>query len=290
MLSHAKEHESLTGKLLLSTALVAVTVGYGWWQYGQAAAQQAAMMAAMQAQMMATSSAQMQGSPSGSVANAAQAPAAQAAPAPDASTPAPTDMPVTNNNAAPAAPSNQMAMASPPSASPQSAAPAAQAMTQAPAAAAAAPTNGGLLPADAPKPPPPMPLTGMAAIQAFLPTEGVSPPLPPVSGTPDASANPPLPAGAHLADGDYTSDRIQFEWGDLRSRIVVTGGKVTTVQIVSYPDHRSQSLYLIQLADPILTTEVIKTQQAKVNTVSSATNSSIAFQDAIANAMMKATR
>ena len=141
-----------------------------------------------------------------------------------------------------------------------------------------------------PKAIPPMPLTGMAAIQAFLPTEGVSPPLPPVSGTPNPDANPPIPAGTRLVDGEYTSDRIQFEWGDLRSRIVVTNGKVTTVQIMSYPDHRSQSLYLIQLADPILTTEVIKTQQAKVNTVSTATNSSIAFQDSIANAMMKATR
>ena len=72
---------------------------------------------------------------------------------------------------------------------------------------------------------------------------------------------------------------------------MVSSGKVTTVQIMSYPDHRSQSLYLIQLADPILTTEVIKTQQSRVNVVSSATNSSIAFQDAIAGAIVcKATR
>ena len=51
MLSHAKEHESFTGKLLLSTALVAVTVGYGWWQHQQEmTSQQAAAMAAMQMQ------------------------------------------------------------------------------------------------------------------------------------------------------------------------------------------------------------------------------------------------
>ena len=83
---------------------------------------------------------------------------------------------------------------------------------------------------------------------------------------------------------------MQFEWGDLRVRIVVSGGKMTAVQIMSYPDHRSTSLYLIQLADPILNSEVIKTQQAKVDIVSSATNSSYAYQDAIANALMKATR
>jgi uncharacterized protein with FMN-binding domain len=282
MLSHAKEHESLTGKLLLSTALVAVTVGYGWWQYGQAAVQQKAMMAQMQAQMMAAANSQMQAAPAAAPAPVASTPApadiATAAPAPADAAPAPS-----NSTAAPD--NSKLAMAAPPPS-----APAAQAAPAQAAAAAAPASNGGLLPADAPKTLPPMPLTGMAAIQAFLPTEGVSPPLPPVSGAPDAGAAPPIPAGTHLEDGEYTSDKIQFEWGDLRTRIVVTSGKVTTVQIMSYPDHRSQSLYLIQLADPILTTEVIKSQQAKVNTVSTATNSSIAFQDSVANAMMKATR
>jgi uncharacterized protein with FMN-binding domain len=115
--------------------------------------------------------------------------------------------------------------------------------------------------------------------------------LPPVSGVPDPGAVPAIPAGGtRLEDGDYTSDRVQFEWGDLRVRIVVTGGKITTVQIMSYPDHRSQSLYLIQLADPFLTKEVIKTQQSNVHTVSTATNTSVAFREAVAGAIVKATR
>ena len=137
---------------------------------------------------------------------------------------------------------------------------------------------------------PPPGLTGMAAIQAYIPTEGISPPLPTTTGIPGPGATPPIPAGAHLEDGEYTSDKMQFEWGDLRVRIVVASGKINAVQIMSYPDHRSTSLYLIQLADPILNNEVIKTQQAKVDIVSSATNSSYAYQDAVANALMKATR
>ncbi len=146
-----------------------------------------------------------------------------------------------------------------------------------------------LLPAAPPPPPPPPGLTGMAAIRAFIPTEGVSPPLPITTGTPNPGATPAIPAGTQLVDGEFESDRVQFEWGDLRVKIVVTGGKITGVQIMSYPDHRSQSLYLIQLADPILNSEVIKTQQAKVDVVSSATNSSYAYQDAVTNALMKAT-
>jgi uncharacterized protein with FMN-binding domain len=287
MLSHAKEHESLTGKLLLSSALVAVTVGYGWWQHNAMSQQQAAAIAAMQ---MPAAPAQAQpqtqpmaaapqeasstpGSPNGNVTS--PAPSQSTLPAPDSSTAA----------ASPAPKATQLAMAAPLSSPSSSSANSPNAGTT-----PVAPQQNVLLPST---PPPPMAaptLTGMDAIRAFLPTEGISPPLPPVSGTPDPGANPPIPAGTHLEDGDYESDKVTFEWGDLRARIVVASGKITTVQIMSYPDHRSQSLYLIQLADPILTSEVIKSQQAKVNTVSSATNSSIAFQDAIAGAIIKATR
>ena len=272
MLSHAKEHESLTGKLLLSTALVAVTVGYGWWQHNQMGRQQAAAMAKMrmqaarppaQAQRQAMSAAPQTATSATHAAQSGSLGQSVAPVSPDSS------------NAAATAKSSQLAIPS---------------RNSPPAAQAAAPTQTVLLPATAPPPLPPMVLTGMDAIRAFIPTEGISPPLPPVTGTPDPDAAPPIPAGTHLEDGDYESDKVTFEWGDLRARMVVTGGKITTVQIMSYPDHRSQSLYLIQLADPILTSEVIKSQQSKVNVVSSATNTSIAFQDAIASAIIKATR
>ena len=259
--SSFSKDERLVPKLLLSSALVALSIGYAWMQHGVVTAQQAAVIAAMQAAQAA-----------------APAPQAAAVPAPSpssASQPAATDAPVQTdavpNSAAPR--STTLAMAAP----------------SAPATSQAAPQQNVLLPA-APVTAPPPGLTGMAAIQAYIPTEGVSPPLPTTTGTPGPGATPPIPAGAHLEDGEYTSDKMQFEWGDLRVRIVVASGKINAVQIMSYPDHRSTSLYLIQLADPILNNEVIKTQQAKVDIVSSATNSSYAYQDAVANALMKATR
>ena len=273
MLSPAKEHESLSGKLLLSTALVAVTVGYGWWQHNQMSRQQAAAIAAMTTQA----------APSPALAPVTPQPLAaapQAAASPSDAVPMPSASPgdSTANSASPSPKAKSAELAIPA----RSPAP--------PAPASEAPVQNVLLPATPPPPLPPMALTGMDAIRAYIPTEGISPPLPPVSGTPNPGAAPPIPAGTHLEDGDYESDKVAFEWGDLRARIVVTGGKITTVQIMTYPDHRSQSLYLIQLADPILTSEVIKTQQSAVDVVSSATNTSIAFQDAIAGAIIKATR
>jgi uncharacterized protein with FMN-binding domain len=236
-------------------------------QHGVVSQQQAAVIAAMQAAQVQPQA--ITPAPTQQAAATPDAPAQAAAP--DSASPDPSAAPKATAN------STTLAMAAPPTAA-QSAAP------------QSAPQSNVLLPAAPVAAPPPPGLTGMAAIQSYIPTEGVSPPLPITMGTPNPGAVPPIPAGAHLEDGEYQSDKVQFEWGDLRVKIVVAGGKMTGVQILSYPDHRSTSLYLIQLADPILNSEVIKTQQAKVDIVSSATNSSYAYQDAVANALMKATR
>ena len=273
MSSIASKDGRLAPKLMLSTALVALSVSYAWYQDGAVGQQKAAALAALQMQAQASPApAPLQPQPMTAAPDAASEPATTPAASPDATAQA------APSNSAAAAPTT-LAMAAPQAA--------------APAVAQAAPQPFGqpaLLPAAPVVAPPTTGLTGMAAIRAFIPTEGVSPPLPPISGTPDPGAAPVIAAGTHLEDGDYESDRTRFEWGDLRARIVITGGKITTVQIMSYPDHRSQSLYLIQLADPILISEVIKSQQTKVQAVSSATASSYAFMDAVANAELKATR
>jgi uncharacterized protein with FMN-binding domain len=256
----------LAGKLMLSTALVALSVGYAWMQHGVVTGQQAAVIAAMQAAQTQASAA----APTQQPAQSAPAAMSAAAATPTAAPAATSDSSITPATA----PKSALAMAAP----------------TAPAAASQPQQQNVLLPAAPVAAPPPPGLTGMAAIQNYIPTEGVSPPLPITMGTPNPGAAPPIPAGAHLEDGEYQSDKVSFEWGDLRVKIVVAGGKITGVQILSYPDHRSTSLYLIQLADPILNSEVIKTQQAKVDIVSSATNSSYAYQDAVTNALMKATR
>jgi uncharacterized protein with FMN-binding domain len=269
----AWKNENLAGKLMLSTALVVVSAGYVYWQGGAASQERAAAIAAMQTQAPPAPAQPQAMTPAPNAAPQAAAPGAPAQSAPASSAAAPS----APNSAAPKSAASAVA-------APQIPAPAPNAAPQ------PGPQQNVLLPADPPAPLPPMALTGMAAIRNFIPTEGVSPPLPPTIGTPDPGASPPIPAGNHLADGEYESDKVTFEWGDLRVKIMVTDGKITGVQIMTYPDHRSTSLYLIQLADPILNSEVIKTQQAKVNIVSSATASSFAYQDAVTNAIMKATR
>ena len=242
MLSPKNKTESLAGKLLLSSALVAVSLAYGWWQTRNAGL-------AMAPTPLASS---------------------RPAPVPHRSVTAPTQ-PVTEDAASGEAP--RPVAAAP---QPQRSAPIARPQTVVPSAAQAAPESRQN--AESPSPP-----SAPASQQA---TESVSP-LPPVAAVEPAAS---VPAGLHLADGDFVSDRHGLMWGDVRVKVSIHGGQITAVEALEFPDHRAQSAYLSQLALPILESEVIKSQKAQVDVVSSATDTSYTFQDAVADAITKATR
>ena len=220
-----RKHENLAGRLLLSSALVAVSLAYAWWQRHDAAAPRMV---------------------------AAQAPATP----PRARVPSSPAMTAQSKPAEPSAPGPL---------------------------AAAAPAQHEMRLA------PPVPISALASLRMYQPPP-VQTPLPLVTGTPSPGATAPIPAGTHLEDGDYVSDTQVYEWGDLQVKISVHGGQITGVQMVEYPDHRAESLQISQMASPLLGSEVIKTQQAKVDVVSSATDTSYVFRDAIANAIKKAAR
>jgi uncharacterized protein with FMN-binding domain len=260
MLKPHGTHESLAGKLLLSSALVAVSLAYGWWQ--------------------------RENTPRPHIAMTVPVPQA---PAPQVSAPPPVTA-----SAAPAAPTatpvpDTSVAALPPSAPKPAAAPNAPKST-----AAVTPPQVSTPTAAAPQTPPQQEaaiyLSPPAQPLPTVPSNDVSPPLPAATGAPAPGVVPAIPAGSHLLDGDFVSDRHQLEWGDLRVKISVHGGAITGVQILQYPDHRSHSLDLSEMAGPILESEVIKVQKAQVDAVSSATDTSYAFQDVIADVLIKATR
>lgn len=270
MLSPGGKRENLAGKLLLSSALVAISLAYGWWQRSQTAGPILAAAPVPQPK-------QLRPVPLG--------------PAITSPTPAtPTELTTPEADVAPSAKdvSGQTAAAPTPQKSFAVAKEAPQPDT--PPIVSAPPQVPPPQNETPPSSPVPSVLTTQQAMQMNLPTEGPSPPLSLVTGAPGAGIGSPAPAGTHLADGDFVSDRQEMAWGDLRVKISIHGGLITGVQILQYPDHRSQSLYLSQMAGPILETEVIKNQKAQVDTVSSATDTSYSFQDTVANAIMKATR
>jgi uncharacterized protein with FMN-binding domain len=269
MLNPNKKRGSLAGKLLLSSALVAVSLAYGWWQRQDANGLSLAM-----------------------------APVPRAL-APNKLVPAPNSSAVTKSasTAQPMTPDANVVSsvssepgqipAAPPSQKPVVVAKTTRTVTSsiAPAAPEAQPQQD-----NEPSSSPPPSLTAQQAMQMYLPTDGASPALPLVTGSPEPGAVASIPAGAHLEDGDYVSSKHRLMWGELRIKISVHGGQITGVQALEFPDHRSQSLYLSQMAIPVLGSEVIKSQKSQVDVVSSATDTSYTFQDAVADAIVKATR
>lgn len=270
MLSPPQKREALAGKLLLSSALVAVSLAYGWWQRPAPAGPGApiALTPAPKDVAMAPD------------ASAASAPAVPPAAPPASDTAAPDEARAASAPADTTTRARKSSTAITTDASPATS----TAITSAPAATQLEPS------ATPPTQPTSAPLTVKAALAMNLPTDEASPPLAAASGTPAPGLSPAIPAGTHLEDGDYLSDRHDFEWGSLLVKVSIHGGQITAVQILQYPDHRSQSLYLSQMAGPILESEVVKTQQSQVDAVSSATDTSYAFQDAIGSAIVKATR
>ena len=227
-----RKHKNLAAKLLLSSALVAVSLTYVWWNRHSAFSVHATL--------------------------------AQAPETPAASTLAPAP-----SSPATAAPSVS-AKIEPSGAQPSTAAAQQPHMSRLPAATTA-------------------PLSALVELRMYQPPPAQVP-LSLITGAPDPGAAVPIPAGAHLEDGDYLSGTKQYEWGDLQVKISIHSGQITGVQMVRYPDHRTESLEISQMASPLLGSEVIKAQRSKVDVVSSATDTSYIFQDAVADAIKKATR
>jgi uncharacterized protein with FMN-binding domain len=108
------------------------------------------------------------------------------------------------------------------------------------------------------------------------------------SPAPATAVNPP--AGTHLEDGEYVGQHEDFEWGTVQVKVQIRAGAIADVQFLQFPDHRARSAELSDLARPILIREAIKDQKSAVDIVSSATYTSMAYQDSLADALLKATR
>ena len=90
------------------------------------------------------------------------------------------------------------------------------------------------------------------------------------------------------ADGSYTGSVADAYYGSVQVQVIVQSGKVATVNFLQYPSDRSTSRYINGQAMPILQSEAIQAQSANVDIVSGATDTSMAFQQSLANALAQA--
>lgn len=90
-------------------------------------------------------------------------------------------------------------------------------------------------------------------------------------------------------DGTYVGNVSDAFYGYVQVQVTISGGKITDVQFLQYPNDRNTSVYINQQAMPYLKQEAIAAQSANVAGVSGATQTSRAFIESLQSALNKAS-
>lgn len=112
-------------------------------------------------------------------------------------------------------------------------------------------------------------------------------PTPAPTPTPIPTPAPAAQTGLYK-DGSYTGSVADAYFGKLQVKAVVQNRKLSDVQILQYPSDQGTSRRINNNALPQLVREALGAQNANVNVVSGATQSSEAFQQSLAAALAQA--
>jgi uncharacterized protein with FMN-binding domain len=115
----------------------------------------------------------------------------------------------------------------------------------------------------------------------------------PAEGTPgqvsDGKATVvPIAAACHFHDGAFAGQVFDAYYGEVQVQANVSGGCVTSIDVLQYPADRRTSRRINDQALPILQSEVIRAQSGKVDIVTGATLTSRAYIRSLKDALDKA--
>ena len=106
------------------------------------------------------------------------------------------------------------------------------------------------------------------------------------SSTSSKTTSPSTPA--HYKDGNYTGSVSNAYYGQVQVAVSISGGKISNVKFLQYPNSHPASVYINQQVMPYLKQEAIRAQNANVQIISGATFTSQAFIQSLSNALSKA--
>ena len=134
------------------------------------------------------------------------------------------------------------------------------------------------------------PRTTTSAQTTDVPSNSVSVVSPPKVNTPITSAPPPVvKQKGQYTDGTYTGGTADAYYGNIQVKVAVVGGKISDITFLQYPNDRNESVRINNRAMPVLRSEALQAQSAKVSTVSGASDTSAAFRESLASALSQAT-
>ncbi len=89
-------------------------------------------------------------------------------------------------------------------------------------------------------------------------------------------------------NGTYTGNVADAYYGNLQVQAIINGGKLADVVFLQYPNDNGTSRRINEQSNQILKSEALQAQNAQVDIVSGASDSSQAFQQSLASALQQA--
>ena len=97
-----------------------------------------------------------------------------------------------------------------------------------------------------------------------------------------------MPMMGSYKNGTYTGSVQDAFYGLVQVQAIISGGKITNVNFLQYPNDNRTSQFVNSQAMPLLTQEAIQVQSAQVDIISGASATSQAFQASLADALSQA--
>lgn len=110
----------------------------------------------------------------------------------------------------------------------------------------------------------------------------------PISGSTSGTGAPGATSGTGLVDGTYAGDSSQTRYGPVQVQITVSGGQISDVQAIHYPDSNGRDRQINGTAIPRLVSETLQSQSAQIQMVSGATYTSDGYLSSLQNAIDQA--
>jgi uncharacterized protein with FMN-binding domain len=111
----------------------------------------------------------------------------------------------------------------------------------------------------------------------------------PDAGQPSPSATPSgSPSPSTAVAGSFTGQDVPNRFGDVQVQVIISNGRITDVKALQLPFDRAQSAYISQVAGPMLRTEALQAQSARIDIISGATYTSDSYAQSLETALQKA--
>ena len=131
--------------------------------------------------------------------------------------------------------------------------------------------------------------SGTTGANSASSARGTTPaPTPAAPAAPVSPATPVAPAAPGAPGGSFTGTSVSTQYGSVQVQVVVANGKITDVKALHLTDDGGRSVQISNSAAPILRSEVLSSQSARVSTVGGATYTSDAYLTSLQSALDQA--